>query len=68
VQASVFSFLDHAHPAATEFLDNAVVRDRLADPGRAKSYVGGTGKSTKRGGWDVGEMSAFGPNYTRTPE
>ena len=27
----VFSLVDHTHPAATEFLDDAVVRDGLAD-------------------------------------
>jgi hypothetical protein len=41
---------DDAHPAATEFLDDAVVRDDLAEH-RGKSYVGETGKSMKAGGY-----------------
>ncbi len=31
VQPSVFSLVDHTHPAATEFFHDAVVRDGLAD-------------------------------------
>ena len=30
-KVGVLSFIDHAHAAATEFFDNAVVRDGLAD-------------------------------------
>ncbi len=29
--AEIFGFVDHAHAAATQFLDNSVVRDGLAD-------------------------------------
>jgi hypothetical protein len=31
MKAEVLSLIDHPHPATTELLDNAVVRDRLAD-------------------------------------
>jgi hypothetical protein len=31
MQPRVFGFVDHAHAATTEFVDNAVVRDSLAD-------------------------------------
>ena len=31
MQSCVLSFVNHAHPAATEFLDNAVMRDGLVD-------------------------------------
>jgi hypothetical protein len=31
MQFYVFSFVNHAHPAATEFFDNAVVRDGSTD-------------------------------------
>jgi len=34
VEASILSFVDDSHPAATEFLDDTVVRDGLADHGR----------------------------------
>ena len=30
-ELGVFGFVDHAHPAAAELFDNAVVRDGLAD-------------------------------------
>ncbi len=30
----ILSLVDHAHPATAEFLDDAVVRDGLADHGR----------------------------------
>ena len=33
MQPGVLSLVDHAHPAATEFLDDAVMRDGLADHG-----------------------------------
>jgi hypothetical protein len=32
-QARVFRLIDHAHPTAAEFLDNAVVRDGVANKG-----------------------------------
>ena len=48
VKPGVLGFVDHAHTAAAEFLDDAVVRDRLANHWR-KSYVGETGKSMKAG-------------------
>ena len=41
VQVGVFRLVDDTHPAAAEFLEDAVVRDALADHG-AKSYVGET--------------------------
>ncbi len=31
VQASVFGFVDHTHPAAAELSENAVMRNRRAD-------------------------------------
>jgi hypothetical protein len=42
----IFSFVDHAHSAAAQLLDNAEVRDGLADHWR-ESYGCGTGKSMK---------------------
>jgi hypothetical protein len=36
VQLYVLSLVDHAHAAATEFFDDAVVRDGLADHGIEK--------------------------------
>jgi len=33
-QANVFSLLDHSHTTAAELLDDAVVRDGLADHGK----------------------------------
>jgi len=44
VQPGVLSLINHTHPAATEFLDNAVVRNGLFDH-RRESYVGQMGKS-----------------------
>src|ERR1700690_2395310 len=46
VQARVFSLVDHAHPAAAQLFDNAVMRNGLADHWR-ESYVCETGKSMK---------------------
>src|ERR1700674_3215366 len=43
MQPSVLSFVNNTHPAATEFLDNAVVRDGSADHWR-ESYVCETGQ------------------------
>ena len=43
---SVLGLVHHTHPAAAEFLDDAIVRDGLADHWR-ESYVCGTGKSMK---------------------
>jgi hypothetical protein len=34
VQADVFSFVHHPHPAAAQLLDDAVMRDGLADHGK----------------------------------
>jgi hypothetical protein len=31
VEAGVFGFVDHTHPATAQLLDNAIVRDGLAD-------------------------------------
>jgi hypothetical protein len=48
MQACVFSLVNHTHTAPTEPLDDAVVRDNLADH-RRESYVGEAGKSMKGG-------------------
>jgi hypothetical protein len=42
----VLSFVDHSHPAAAQLLDDAVVRNGLANHCR-ESYVCETGKSMK---------------------
>src|SRR5579863_1701178 len=31
VETGIFSFIDYSHPSSAEFLDDAVVRDGLAD-------------------------------------
>ena len=49
LQARVFGLVDHAHPSATEFLDNAVVRESLADHGATLCYAGCQRKSMKAG-------------------
>ena len=53
MQPCVLSLIDHAHPAATEFLDNAVMRDGLVNHYIdasflvASSYGPGAGQSMK---------------------
>ena len=39
MQSRVLGFVDHTHPATAELLDNAVVRDGLADHGGAELRV-----------------------------
>jgi hypothetical protein len=52
MKPGVFSFVDHTHPAAAEFLDDAVVRDGLADHSKLRglqvpsSYGRGIREST----------------------
>ncbi len=46
MQLYVLSLVDHTHTTTTQFLDDAVMRDGLADHWR-ESYVGETGKSMK---------------------
>src|ERR1700674_13853 len=46
VQGYVLGFVHYPHSAATELLDDAVVRDRLANH-RRESYVAEAGKSMK---------------------
>src|SRR6266851_1795342 len=46
MEGGVLSLIDDTHPAATEFVDNAVVRDGMADHAQA-CYGGGVGKSMK---------------------
>ncbi len=64
-ERDVLSLVDHAHTAAPEFLDNAVVRDSTPDHTRpivvwsitgGKSYVGEKGKSMK-----AVELAGSGP-------
>ena len=43
VQARVFGLVDNAHAAAAELFDDAVVRDGLADHGRANGRRAGVG-------------------------
>jgi pimeloyl-ACP methyl ester carboxylesterase len=45
-QSHVFGFVDHVHPAATELLNDTVVRDCLADHAQG-CYGGSTPKSMK---------------------
>ena len=45
MESSVLGFVDHSHTTAAQLLDDAVVRDGLADHWR-ESYVGEMGKST----------------------
>src|SRR5258708_39692484 len=55
IEFYILSLVDHAHAAAAEFLDNAVVRDDLADHQKmlgfrvASSYGRGIRESTKGG-------------------
>jgi hypothetical protein len=64
-EARVFRFVDNAHSAAAEFLDNAVVRDCLADHHTmldfrvASSYGRGIRESTNGGSDTV----ALNPEY-----
>ena len=46
MQLYVLSLIDNTHPATAELLDDAVVRDGVADHWR-ESYVGETFKSMK---------------------
>src|SRR5580698_5026887 len=57
-QLYVLGLVDHAHTAAAEFLDDAVVRDGLADHWR-ESYVGETRKSMKATGLAVAERDSW---------
>ena len=57
MQAGVLGLVHNAHAAPTEFLDDAVVRDGLADHWR-ESYVCGTGESMK--GVDLALFQKFG--------
>ena len=68
MQPSVLSLVDHTHPAATKLLDDAVMRDGLADhrlitekmpsfPG-ASSYGRGSGQSTNGGSDTVASLPA----------
>jgi hypothetical protein len=55
MQPCVLSLIDHAHPAPTEFLDNAVMRDGLINHYigvsflAASSYGRGAGQSNENG-------------------
>src|ERR1700687_6440263 len=55
MQPSVLSLIDHTHAATTELLDDAVVRDGLADHPK-KCYGGRGGKSTKAGNFAVSQI------------
>jgi hypothetical protein len=46
VQLYILGLVHHTHPVTAEFLDDAIVRDGLADHWR-ESYVCKTGKSMK---------------------
>ena len=46
MEGYVLSLVDDTHPAAAQLLNDAVVRDGLADHWR-ESYVGEAGKSMK---------------------
>jgi hypothetical protein len=37
VEAGVLGFVDHAHPAATQLFDDAVMRNALTDHGGART-------------------------------
>jgi hypothetical protein len=50
MQAEVLGLVNNAHPATTEFVDNAVVRDRLADHWRKMLRPGGKSKGAES--WD----------------
>jgi hypothetical protein len=34
MKANVFGFIDHTHPAASEFFDDVIMGDSFADQGR----------------------------------
>src|SRR5262245_35644545 len=40
LQARIFRLVHHAHPATTQLLQDAVVRDRLADHGKKTHALG----------------------------
>ena len=47
IEPRVLRFVDHAHPAAAQLLDDAIVRDRLADqgiPARSRDIVAARGR------------------------
>jgi hypothetical protein len=46
VESDIFCLVDHTHAAATEFRDDAIMRDGLADHSR-ESYLGDSGESIK---------------------
>ena len=52
-EARVFRFVDHAHAPATEFSDNAIVGDCLADHSEGLSAVGDMLGRERRGGQPV---------------
>jgi hypothetical protein len=68
----VLSLVDHAHAAAAEFLDNAVVRDGLADHQKilgfraASSYGRGIRESTKGSCGTVASNHSRMVGYTET--
>jgi hypothetical protein len=52
VEANVLGFIDNPHPSATKFLDDAVVRDCLADHGWRRTQgaiLGVLGRRSQRG-------------------
>jgi len=48
VQGYIFSLVHHAHPAATQLVDDAVVRDGLADHGIG-AMLGGVNRQVNEG-------------------
>jgi hypothetical protein len=67
VELRVFGLVDHTHPAAAKFLDDAVVRDGLADQWRGsqpRDVMLGTLMDASQESWAITDCCQFrGPRF-----